>query len=331
MRRLLECVVNFSEGRNLDSLFAIAKAIADQESVDLLHIDRGEGANRTVFTFIGEPEGVCEAAYQAIRVVQEVIDMSQHQGEHPRIGAADVVPFIPISGVTMEEAVELSREVASRVASELGIPVYCYEESAFVDHKRNLASCRHGEYEGIKTKISDPKWHPDFGKSDYNDVVKRSGISVIGARNFLLAVNFNLSTSDCSVAKKIASKVRQMRKDGYLEGVKAIGWYIPEYGFTQVSTNITNINLATLDKVWLTICELAQQYGVQVTGTEIIGLLPQKALLDAAKGFGYAESDPYSQMCKVVEKMNFNQLEPFVIEEKVIEYVKPINSNYHGE
>lgn len=338
MKRLVECVANFSEGRNIDTINAIARSISSVEGVDLLHVDRGEGANRTVFTFIGEPESLSEAAFQAIAAAQRLIDMSVHHGEHPRIGAADVVPFIPISGVTIEETAELARNLSMRVARELEISVYCYEESAFEEHKRNLASCRSGEYEGISSKLTDPRWQPDYGSKVYNDSIRRSGISVIGARNFLVAVNFNLCIESIEIAKKIASKIRYIgyiedgvRKNGLMQGVKAIGWYIPEYSFAQVSVNITDINLATLDKVWLNICKLARESNIEVTGVEIIGLVPQKVLLDAAKGMGFNHADIFQQMEAVAKEMNFDQLRPFVIEEKVIEYVKPINSMYYGE
>ncbi|MFI3262683.1 MAG: glutamate formimidoyltransferase [Rikenellaceae bacterium] len=345
-RRLIECVTNFSEGINIDIINAIADAIRSVEGVELLNIDPGKAANRTVYTFVGEPELVVESAFRAVKKAQELIDMRLHRGEHPRIGATDVMPLIPIEGVTMEETVVYARGLAKRVGEELKIPVYCYENAAFDEKRRNLASCRKGEYEGIKEKLADPLWKPDFGSFEYNDVVAQSGISVIGAREFLLAVNFNLNTDSEHIAKEIALDVREkgriirdsegqkivdtagciIVKKGLISGLKAIGWYIKEYGKAQVSTNITNMHTAPLNVVFDEVSRKAGQYGVKVTGTEIIGLVPLRALLDCGNNYLEAENSKVdlneSEIIEyVIVKLGLSELCEFKPEEKIIEYL----------
>lgn len=330
MGRLVECVPNFSEGCKRETIDSIARTIALVEGVSLLNIDRGEGANRTVFTFIGSPEGVVEAAFRAIEVAVERIDMAAHSGSHPRIGAADVVPLIPIEGVTLEQAASYADHLARRVARELNVAVYCYGAAAKSPLRENLASCRSGEYEGISAKIKQSIWRPDYGPMEFCSSHVKSGISVVGARDFLVAINFNLTTDDAGVATKIAQRVRYsgyvkdgVRVNGALRGVKAIGWYIAEYGFAQVSINVVDIDAVSLDQIWCTLKEIAESYGITVTGTELIGLIPKRVLLDAACGFGF-EGDEYHRMHEVAEFMNFSEIEPFILEDRVLEYVKPI-------
>ncbi|MFI3268685.1 MAG: glutamate formimidoyltransferase [Rikenellaceae bacterium] len=342
--RLIECVPNFSEGRDATIINAIADAIRSVEGVKLLNIDPGKAANRTVYTFVGEPELVIESAFLAVKKAQELIDMRTHTGEHPRIGATDVMPLIPIEGVTMAETVEYARSLSKRVGEELGIPVYSYENAAFSEERKNLATCRSGEYEGIREKLNNPMWKPDFGLSSYNDVVAKSGISVIGAREFLLAVNFNLNTDSEDVAKEIALDVREkgrLKRDkngqkmldnagcpivtkGKISGLKAIGWYIEEYGVAQVSTNITNMNTAPLNLVFDEISKKAEQRGVKVTGTEIIGLVPLRAILECGRAYMNSENDNATEKEIIdiaIEKLGLNDLCEFKPEEKIIEYL----------
>lgn len=343
--KLLECVPNFSEGRNKETLNEIARVIELIEGVKLLNMDIGVDANRTVFTFIGEPEAVIEAAFLSIKKAKELIDMRKHVGKHPRIGATDVMPLIPVKGMTMQEVKEYAHKLSKRVGDELQIPVYCYENSAFSDHKRNLASCRAGEYEGIEQKLQDKKWVPDFGATHYNSSVAKSGITVIGARDFLLAVNFNLNTISVSCASSIALKIREKgyieRVDGQkvldskgnvviipglLKGVKAIGWYIKEYGIAQVSTNITDINSTPLHCVYEVVSKCAKEMGVSVTGTEIIGLLPKRVMIEA--GLFYLAKQGKSLDVKeeeiisvAIASMGLSDLSEFNPQEKILETV----------
>ena len=299
--QLLECVPNFSEGKNPAIINAIADSISHVAGIKLLHIDSGIAANRTVITFAGIPEAVCEAAFQAVKTAGELIDMSCHQGEHPRIGATDVLPLIPVKGIKMEEVVNLARNLSERIYKELGIPVYCYENAAFFPERKKLEACRLGEYEGLKEKLLHPEWKPDFGPASYNEQVKKSGVTIIGARPFLIAVNFNLNTASVKIAKEIAAEVRESghvylrngektRIPGILKGVKAIGWYIEEYGIAQVSVNITNIEQTPLHIVYETIQNKAKEKGYIITGTEIIGLVPEQVLIDAGKYFSRTSS-----------------------------------------
>lgn len=349
MEKLIECVPNFSEGRDMNIINAIVAAIGSAEGVKVLNVDPGAATNRTVVTFIGGPEAVVEGAFRGVAKAQELIDMRHHTGEHPRIGATDVLPLVPVAGVTMEEAAELARGLAERVGTELGIPVYCYESAAFEEKRRNLASCRAGEYEGLEKKLADPAWRPDYGPAEYTESVARSGASVIGARDFLLAVNFNLNTTSTRRANAIAFDVREKGRPkreggspvgkkivdaegnvvmipGTLKGTKAIGWYIEEYGIAQVSMNIVDMNATPLHIAYEEVCRKAEARGVRVTGCEVVGLLPRKVLIDAGRYYlklqrrstGVSEEE----LVKIaVRSMSLSDLAPFKPEERVIEYL----------
>lgn len=349
MKRIIECVPNFSEGRNKEVINAIVKSIADAAEVKVLNVDPGEATNRTVVTFVGSPEDVVEAAFQGVKCAGELIDMRVHQGAHPRSGATDVLPLIPIAGVTLEECAELARALAKRIFDELGIACYCYESAAYVPERKNLAVCRSGEYEALKQKITDPAKRPDFSPEVYDDVVAKSGATNVGARDFLIAVNFNLNTTSTRRANAIAFDVREkgravregnpitgkivrdengepVMKPGTLKGCKAIGWYIDEYGIAQVSMNITDINQTSLHEAFDEVCRAAQARGVRVTGTEIVGLVPKKTLVEAGKYFlkkqnrscGLAEEE----IIRIaVKSMGLDDLCPFNPKEKVIEYL----------
>ena len=305
-RPLVECVPNFSEGRNSDVIRQIADSIEQVPHVQLLNVDPGEATNRTVITFVGPPEAVVEAAFQSVKRAGELIDMRHHHGAHPRIGATDVLPLIPVSDITLEECAELARQLAKRIADELLIPCYCYEAAAFTEERRNLAVCRAGEYEGIPQKLCTLGKEPDFGSRPMDDVIARSGCTVVGARDFLIAVNFNLNTTSTRRANAIAFDVREKgrprregnpitgtpMKDsngqtimipGTLKKTKAIGWYIDEYGIAQVSMNITDIHVTPLHKAFDEVCRCANERGVRVTGTEIVGLIPKRTLIEAGK------------------------------------------------
>ncbi len=319
------------------------------ERVKLLDVDPGEATNRTVVTFVGSPEAVCEAAFRGVQKAQELIDMRHHHGAHPRSGATDVLPLIPVAGISLEECAQLSRMLAERISTRLGIPCYCYEAAAFKSERKNLAVCRAGEYEALPEKISDPKRRPDFGPQSYNETVAKSGASNVGARNFLIAVNFNLNTTSTRRAMAVAFDVREkgrkareggsltgkVLKDaegrdvwipGTLKGCKAIGWYIDEYGIAQVSMNITDIAATPLHKAFEEVCRAAQARGLRVTGTEIVGLVPKSALIDAGKYFlekqqrstGISEEEI---MKIAVKSMGLDDLKPFNPKEKVIEYL----------
>lgn len=334
MQPLIECVPNFSEGADL----VIIKQITDQvemvEGVRLLNVDPGKATNRTVVTFVGNPEAVIEAAFLAIKKAGELIDMSRHKGEHPRMGATDVCPLIPISGISMEETAQYAQRLAKRVGEELHIPVYLYE-AAQPDKKRsNLSVIRAGEYEGFFKKIKQPEWKPDFGPAEFD--TKRGG-TVIGARDFLVAYNVNLNTTSTRRANAIAFDVREagrnvvengvkVNKPGSLKSVKAIGWYIEEYGIAQISMNLTNINVTPIHIAFDEVCRKADARGIRVTGSELVGLVPLKALTDAGKYFlrkqkrstGVSEKE----LIKIaVKSMGLDELGPFKPEERIIEYM----------
>ena len=348
-RQIIECVPNFSEGRDM----AVVKQITDEieacEGVRLLDVDPGEATNRTVVTFVGEPEAVVEAAFRAVKKAGEVIDMRHHHGEHPRIGATDVLPLVPVSGITLEECAQLARKLAERIATETGIPCYCYEAAALKPERRNLAVCRAGEYEAIPEKLADPAKAPDFGARPYDESIARTGCTVVGARDFLIAVNFNLNTTSTRRANAIAFDVREkgrperignpitgeIRRDengkpvmipGRLKGTKAIGWYIKEYGIAQVSMNITDINATPLHAAFDEVCRCAEARGVRVTGTEIVGLVPERALIDAGKHFlrkqHRSTGIPKEDILDIaIKSMGLSDLRPFEPKEKVIEYL----------
>lgn len=338
MKRIIECVPNFSEGRNRAVIDRIVEAIASVEGVKVLDTDPGEATNRTVVTFVGEPEPVLEAAFRGAEKAAELIDMRQHHGAHPRSGATDVLPLIPVAGITLKECAELARKLAGRLWKELGIPCYCYESAAFKPERRNLAVCRAGEYEALPEKMADPDRKPDFG-GEWNDRAAHTGATNVGARGFLIAVNFNLNTTSTRRAMAIAFDVREkgrkVLKDadgkqiwipGTLKGCKAIGWYIDEYGIAQVSMNITDIAATPLHTAFEEVSRAAAARGLRVTGAEIVGLVPKKVLIDAGKF--YLEKQQRSlgiseeEIIKIaVKSMSLDDLKPFDPKEKVIEYL----------
>ena len=334
-KRIIECVPNFSEGRDMAVIRQITDVIESTEGVKLLDVDPGKDTNRTVVTFVGAPEFVAEAAFRAVKKASEVIDMSKHHGAHPRMGATDVCPFIPVSGMTMEETAAVARKVAERIGNELKIPVYCYESAAFEDKRRNLASCRAGEYEGLPKKLKDPEWKPDFGPAEFNI---RAGATAVGARDFLVAFNVNLNTTSTRRANAIAFDVREKGRKvkqpdgteisvpGTLKSVKAIGWFIEEYGIAQISMNLTNISVTPVHIAFDEVCRKAGERGVRVTGSELVGLIPLKSILDAGRYFlskqerSSGVSD--SELIKIaVRSMGLNDIHPFKPEEKIIEFV----------
>ena len=299
MERIIECVPNFSEGRNKEVIDAIVASIEKSGGVKVLDVDPGEATNRTVVTFVGSPEAVVEAAFQGVKKAGELIDMRQHHGAHPRSGATDVLPLIPISGITLQECAELARKLAERIYTELEIPCYCYEAAAQKPERKNLAVCRAGEYEALPEKMGDPDRQPDFGPGHYTERAAQAGATNVGARDFLIAVNYNLNTTSSRRANAIAFDVREkgrpkregnpitgkIVKDengktvmipGTLKGCKAIGWFIDEYGIAQVSMNITDINTTPLHVAFDEVCRAAQARGLRVTGTEIVGLVPKR-------------------------------------------------------
>lgn len=353
MTKIIECVPNFSEGRDKSVIDAIVTAIATAEisgqRVQVLHVDPGEGANRTVVTFVGTPEAVCEAAFRGVQTAGERIDMRLHHGTHPRSGATDVLPLVPIAGITLEECAELARQLAARIWNELGIACYCYEASALRPEHRNLAVCRAGEYEGLPMKMEDPIQRPDFAPAHYDERMARSGATTIGARDYLIAVNFNLNTTSVPDATAIACDVRErgrlareggqpdgavlkdeqgrvIRIPGTLKGCKAIGWYIEEYGIAQVSMNITDIHATPLHIAYREVCRAAATRGIQVTGTEIIGLVPKRVLLDAGSYFLPQATQPQTTnedelIRTAITAMHLDDLCPFDPSHKVIEFI----------
>lgn len=346
MKQLIECVPNFSEGRDINVIREITDEIEKVSGVRLLDVDPGKATNRTVVTFVGTPGAVIKAAFQAIKKAAEIIDMSKHKGEHPRFGGTDVCPLVPVSGITMEETVKFARQLADRVGMDLQIPVYCYENAAFKEERRNLANCRAGEYEGLAKKLEDPVWKPDFGPAIFNP---RTGAIAIGARDFLVAYNVNLNTTSTRRANAVAFDIREkgrpvreanpvtgkIKKDkdgneiwepGTLKAAKAIGWFIEEYGIAQVSINLTNISVTPVHEAFEAACKSAQDRGMRVTGSELVGLIPLKAMTDAGKYFlrkqqrsvGVSEEE----LVKIaVRSLGLNDLKPFKPEEKIIEYL----------
>lgn len=347
--RIIECVPNFSEGRDMQKIKSITDAVESVKGVRLLDVDPGEATNRTVVTFVGEPEAVCEAAFRSVAQAAKVIDMRTHHGAHPRMGATDVLPLVPVSGVTLEECAEMSRGLAKRIADELGVPCYCYEAAAYSAERRNLAVCRKGEYEALPERMGLEGERPDHGARPWDDDMARTGCTVVGARDFLIAVNFNLNTTSTRRANAIAFDVREkgrpMREGGTLTGkplkdadgntlmqpgtlkcTKAIGWYIDEYGIAQVSMNITDINVTPLHKAFDEVCRAAAARGLRVTGTEIVGLMPKRVLTEAGRHYlemqqrstGVPEADVISM---AVRSMGLADLKPFNPREKVIEFL----------
>ena len=334
MKQLIECVPNYSEGRDKNVIDAIVAAIETVEGVKVLDVDPGEATNRTVVTFVGEPAPVCEAAFRGAAKAQELIDMRKHHGAHPRSGATDVLPLIPVAGITLEECATLARGLAQRLWEELGIPCYCYEAAAFKPERKNLAVCREGEYEALPKKMASTDKKPDFGGA-WNEVAQKAGATNVGARGFLVAVNFNLNTTSTRRAMAVAFDVREKgRKNpsgegwipGTLKGTKAIGWYIDEYGIAQVSMNITDIDATPLHVAFEEVCAKAAARGLRVTGAEIVGLVPKRVLVEA--GRFYLEKQQRSlgiseeEIVKIaVKSMSLDDLKPFNPKEKVIEYM----------
>ena len=346
-KKLLECVPNFSEGNNSEIIQSITNEVKSVEGVTLLNVDPGKATNRTVVTFVGNPDAVIEAAFKLIKKAAELINMETQHGEHPRMGATDVCPLIPIAGISMDEAVNYSEILAKKVSNELNIPTYLYEYSAKKQYRSNLAQIREGEYEGLKNKVKDPKWKPDFGPTEFNKF-KKSGATAIGARDFLIAYNINLNTTSTRRANAIAFDIREkgriarknnsltgeilkdkdgntLWKPGTLKHVKAIGWFIEEYGVCQISMNLTNIQKTPIHVVFDEVCKKAEKRGVRVTGSELVGLIPLKSMLDAGKYFlkkqqrstGISED----QIIKIAQKtMGLDEICEFDPNEKIIEY-----------
>ncbi len=346
MKKLIECVPNFSEGKDMSIIKQITDQIETVEGVKLLDVDPGAATNRTVVTFVGTPDEVIEAAFLAVKKASQLIDMTKHKGEHPRMGATDVCPLVPISNISMEETVEYAHKLAKRIGDELEIPVYCYEKAAFTKERRNLAYCRSGEYEGLPEKLSKPEWKPDFGPAKFN---ARAGATAVGARDFLVAYNINLNTTSTRRANSIAYDIRErgrVKREGnpitgkivrdeqgnqvYIPGslkeVKGIGWFIEEYGIAQISLNLTNISVTPVHVAFEEACKKAQERGIRVTGSELVGLIPLKAITDAGKYFlrkqqrsvGVSEDE----LIKIaVKSLGLDDLKPFNPKEKIIEYM----------
>ena len=345
MQRIIECVPNFSEGRDRRVIDQITAAIEQVEGVALLDVDPGRATNRTVVTFAGEPQAVLDAAVAAAKAGAELIDMRRHQGEHPRFGALDVCPLVPVSGVSMEETVELARELGKRLANEVGLTVFCYENAAFSEERRNLANVRSGEYEGLGKKLADPNWQPDFGPAEFNP---RSGATAVGARDYLVAYNINLNTTSTRRANAIAFDVRErgrVKREGHpltgkvvrdrngdpvyqpgkLKAVKAIGWFIEEYGVAQISMNLTDVKITPIHEAFDEVCRRAAARGIRVTGSELVGLVPLQAMLDAGRHYLRQQQRslgvPDREILKIaVKSMGLDDLKPFDPADKIVEY-----------
>ena len=346
--QLIECVPNISEGRNQIVIDKIVDVIESVDGVKLLNVDPGKATNRTVITFVGEPQAVIDAAFLLIEKAKELIDMSLHNGEHPRMGAVDVCPLIPISNITMEETVEYAHKLGERVGDELGIPIYCYENAAKEDKRVNLSNCRSGEYEGLSKKIITSVWKPDYGPSKFTESVVKSGVTAISARDFLIAYNVNLNSTSSRRANAIAFDLREagrikregdkisgkivkdkngeaVRQPGIFKNLKGIGWYIEEYGIAQISYNLTNINITSLHDVFEKTCQRAEIRGLRVTGSELIGLVPKKVLIDAGKYFLQKQSRSLAISDEeiihiAIKSLGLDELQPFNPEERIIEY-----------
>jgi len=348
-KQLIECVPNISEGINIEKINAIANIVETVEGIKLLDVDPGAATNRTVITFVGEPNQVIKAAYLLIKKASELIDMSKHTGEHPRFGATDVCPLVPISGISLEETAKYARKLGEMVGNDLGIPVYLYEKAATEKKRENLANCRSGEYEGLKNKLIDPEWKPDFGPAMFNETVKKSGVTAISARDFLIAYNVNLNSTSTRRANAIAFDIREngraktengkstgkkvldkegniVRIPGKLKAVKGIGWFIEEYGIAQISYNLTNISITSMHEAFDETCKSATKRGLRVTGSELIGLIPLQAMLDAGDFYLKKQQRSlgisHSEKIKIaVKSLGLDDLKPFNPNEKIIEYV----------
>ncbi|MDC3115870.1 glutamate formimidoyltransferase [Bacteroidota bacterium] len=349
MKKLIECVPNISEGRDKEKIELISKVVEKVEGVKLLNVDPGNATNRTVITFLGEPQNVIDAAFLLVKTAQENIDMSLHKGEHPRMGATDVCPLVPISNITMQETVEWAQKLAKMIGNELGIPVYCYEEAATKPERKNLANCRSGEYEAMSKKIETKEWKPDYGPDKFNETVKKSGVTAVGARDFLIAYNVNLNTTSTRRANSIAFDIREagrikreggkldgkiikdkkgnpLREPGMFKSVKGIGWFIKEYNIAQISYNLTDITVSPLHLVFDKTCEQATKKGIRVTGSELIGLVPKKVLIDAGEYFLKKQKRslgvPESEIINIaVKSLGLDDLFDFNPNERIIEYL----------
>jgi len=349
MKQLIECVPNFSEGQDMGIIKQITDQIESVEGVRLLDVDPGKATNRTVVTFVGEPEAVLQAAFLAVKKASEIIDMRSHKGEHPRFGATDVCPLVPIRNITMEEVAAYARKLGERIGRELGIPVYCYENAALTKERRNLANCRSGEYEGLPEKLKNPKWKPDFGPAAFTEKVELTGATAVGARDFLVAYNVNLNTTSTRRANAIAFDIREkgrpvregnpitgkIKKDenghdifipGSLKACKAIGWFIEEYGIAQISINLTNINITPVHIAFEETSKKAQERGIRATGSELVGLIPLKAMIEAGKYFLHKQQRSVGvsekELVKIaVKSLGLDDLKPFNPKEKIIEYL----------
>jgi len=349
MKKIIECVPNFSEGRDPKVIKEITDAIESVEGIKLLNVDPGKATNRTVVTFVGEPQAVVEAAFMGIKKAAQVIDMNKHHGEHPRFGATDVCPLVPVANISMEETLEFARKLAERVGKELSIPVYCYEFAAFSEERQSLANCRSGEYEGLKEKITSEKWKPDFGPAEWSENVAKTGATAIGARNFLVAYNVNLNTTSTRRANAIAFDVREagrvkregdpltgkivtdengepVRIPGTLKKTRAIGWFIEEYGVAQISMNLTDITVTPVHVAFDEVSEKARERGIRVTGSELVGLIPLQAMLDAGKYFLRKQQRSTGisdkEIIKIaIKSMGLDELYPFDPKKKIIEYL----------
>ncbi len=344
MRKLIECVPNFSEGNDMNIINQITAEIKAVEGVSLVDVDPGKATNRTVVTMVGTPEEVCEAAFRAVKKASELIDMSKHKGAHPRFGATDVCPLVPVSNITMEETVEYARQLAERIGNELNIPVFCYENAAFKEERRNLAVCRSGEYEALSERITSDEWKPDFGSNQWNEFTSKTGATAVGARNFLVAYNINLNTTSTRRANAIAFDVRERGRNiidengkpvtvpGTLKSVKAIGWFIEEFGVAQISMNLTDISITSVHEAFDEVCRKADARGVRVTGSELVGVIPLNAMLEAGRYFlrkqqrSTGVSD--KELIKIaVKSLGLDELYPFEADKKIIEYILDNEAN----
>ncbi|WP_418535045.1 glutamate formimidoyltransferase [Odoribacter laneus] len=354
-KQLIECVPNFSEGNDMNIINQITAAMKTVEGISVIDVDPGKATNRTVVTMVGEPEAVCEAAFRAVKKAAELIDMTKHKGAHPRFGATDVCPLIPVSNITMEETVDYARKLAERIGKELQIPVYCYEFAAFTPERKNLAVCRAGEYEALGERLGSEQWHPDFGPRELNAHTAKTGATAVGARNFLVAYNVNLNTTSTRRANAIAFDVRERGRvkregnpitgkpvkdengknvmiPGTLKSVKAIGWYIEEYGIAQISMNLTDISVTSVHEAFDEVCRKAADRGIRVTGSELVGVIPLQAMLDAGRYFlrkqqrSTGVSD--KELIKIaVKSLGLDELYPFDPQKKIIEYILEEEAN----
>ena len=349
MNQIIECVPNFSEGNDLTIIKKITSQIETVDGVKLIDVDPGKATNRTVVTFVGSPDKVCEAAFLAVKKAQELIDMRKHKGEHPRFGATDVLPLVPVSNISMEETVKYARKLAERIGNELSIPTYCYEFAAHEEKRKNLANCRSGEYEGLPERLTSADWGPDYGPKEFTGSVARSGATAVSARNFLIAYNINLNTTSTRRANAIAFDLREkgrvkregdsltgkiikdekgkpVYEPGLLKCVKGIGWYIEEYGISQLSFNLTDITVTSVHEVFEAACKRAETRGIRVTGSELVGVIPLQAMLDAGKYFLKKQKRSTGisddEIIKIaVKSLGLDDLAPFDPKKKIIEYL----------